>query len=198
MTLDTFLALVGFAFAASITPGPNNMMVFASAVNFGLRRSLAHITGVVAGFFLLQLSVGAGLGAVILTFPVTLIVAKVFGALYLIWIAFKIGSSRQIGSTGKSTGAPLSFTQAVAFQWVNPKGWIMGLTAMSVYTGRENYAVSVVLVALVFGVITIPSISVWAIFGARLRGWLSRGQRLKWFNLSMATLLILSLWPMLR
>lgn len=198
MTHETLLALIGFAVAASITPGPNNMMVFASAVNFGLRRSLRHMSGVVAGFSVLLAAVGAGLGALITAFPVFLSVAKVAGALYLIWIACKIARSRKIDASGESTGKPLTFWQAVAFQWVNPKAWIMGLTAMSLYTDNAHYAASVILVALIFGVVTVPSISVWAIFGARLRAWLSEGNRLKWFNTTMAALLILSLWPMLR
>ncbi|AJY46705.1 LysE family translocator [Martelella endophytica] len=198
MTHETLLALIGFAVAASITPGPNNMMVFASTVNFGFLRTLPHMAGVVAGFVLLMAAVGGGLGAVITAFPALLLVAKVAGALYLLWIAWKIGTTRKFASTGEASGRPLSFLQAVAFQWVNPKAWIMSLTAMSVYTDPGNYVFSVALVAGIFGLVTIPSISVWGGFGSGLRDWLSHGNRLKWFNIAMAVVLVASLWPMLR
>ncbi|PRX05495.1 UNVERIFIED_ORG: threonine/homoserine/homoserine lactone efflux protein [Martelella mediterranea] len=198
MTNETLLALIGFALAASITPGPNNMMVFASTVNFGFSRTLPHISGVVAGFALLMAGVGAGLGAVITAFPSLLVVAKIAGALYLLWIAWKIGTTRKMASGEATTGRPLTFFQAVGFQWVNPKGWIMGLTAMSVFTDPADYARSVAIVAVVFGLITIPSISLWAGFGSGLRHWLSYGNRLKWFNIVMALVLVASLWPMLR
>nr|WP_272211466.1 LysE family translocator [Marinicella sp. W31]MDC2877354.1 LysE family translocator [Marinicella sp. W31] len=159
---------------------------------------MPHISGVVAGFALLMAGVGAGLGAVITAFPPILIVAKIAGSAYLLWIAWKIGSTRKLSSGETTSGKPLTFFQAVAFQWVNPKAWIMALTAMSVYTDPEHYPLSVALVACIFGLITIPSISLWAGFGSGLRHWLSRGNRLKWFNIGMALVLVASLWPMLR
>ena len=126
MTFDTFSGIGWVCLCGIDHPRSEQYDGVCLCREFRLAAITRAYHGCCCRFFLLQLSVGAGLGAVILAFPVTLTVAKVFGALYLIWIAFKIGSSRQIGSTGKSTGAPLSFTQAVAFQWVNPKGWIMG------------------------------------------------------------------------
>lgn len=92
----------------------------------------------------------------------------------------------------------MSFFAAAAFQWVNPKAWVMAVTAMATYTNPELYLVSVLIVGLAFAVVNVPSVSTWAGFGSALREWLSAPVRLKWFNISMAVLLVASLWPMLK
>ena len=92
----------------------------------------------------------------------------------------------------------MTLMQAAAFQWVNPKAWVMAVTAMAVYTNPANHTFTVLLVGLAFTLTNFPSVSVWAGFGSALRQWLSDPVRLKWFNISMAVLLVLSLWPMLR
>ncbi|MBB5667063.1 threonine/homoserine/homoserine lactone efflux protein [Rhizobium leguminosarum] len=197
MPLDTFLALVLFAFTTSITPGPNNMMLFASGVNFGFRRTIPHMFGIGVGFFSLLIGVGLGLGAVLHTMPAVYTALKFAGGAYLVWIAWKIASSRSL-SEGKSAVEPMSFFSAAAFQWVNPKAWVMAVTAMATYTNPELYFVSVLLVGLAFAAVNVPSVSTWAGFGSALREWLSDPVRLKWFNISMAVLLVASLWPMLK
>lgn len=197
MSVDTLLALVLFAFATSITPGPNNMMLFASGVNFGFRRTVPHMLGIGAGFLSLLIGVGMGLGAVLHAYPPAYIALKVAGGLYLLWIAWKIGSSRSMGE-GEAKARPMTFLGAAAFQWVNPKAWVMAVTAMAVYPNPEHYALTVAIVALVFAAVNVPSVSTWAGFGSALREWLSVPVRLKWFNITMAVLLVLSLWPMLK
>ncbi|KPF51750.1 LysE family translocator [Rhizobium sp. AAP116] len=197
MSADTLLALVVFAFATSITPGPNNMMLFASGVNFGFRRTIPHMLGIGAGFFSLLIGVGLGLGAILSAYPPAFIALKVAGGLYLLWIAWKIGSSRTMGE-GEAKARPMSFLGAAAFQWVNPKAWVMAVTAMAVYPHPEHYALTVGIVALVFAAVNVPSVSTWAGFGSALREWLSVPVRLKWFNITMALLLVMSLWPMLK
>jgi threonine/homoserine/homoserine lactone efflux protein len=197
MPLDTFAALVLFAFTTSITPGPNNMMLFTSAVNFGFRRTIPHMLGIGAGFLSLLLAVGLGLGAVLHTVPALYTGLKFAGGAYLLWIAWKIGSSRSL-SEGKSSAAPMSFLSAAAFQWINPKAWVMAVTAMATYTNPNLYVVSVLIVGLAFALVNVPSVSTWAGFGSALRDWLSDPARLKWFNITMALLLVLSLWPMLK
>ncbi|QEE44190.1 LysE family translocator [Rhizobium sp. WL3] len=197
MSADTLLALVLFAFATSITPGPNNMMLFASGVNFGFRRTIPHMFGIGAGFLSLLLGVGLGLGALLSAYPPAFIALKVAGGLYLLWIAWKIGSSRSMGE-GEAKSRPMTFLGAAAFQWVNPKAWVMAITAMAVYPNPEQYALTVAIVALVFAAVNVPSVSTWAGFGSALREWLSVPVRLKWFNITMALLLVLSLWPMLK
>ncbi|MDH4412234.1 MAG: LysE family translocator [Rhizobium sp.] len=197
MSADTLIALVLFAFATSITPGPNNMMLFASGVNFGFRRTIPHMLGIGAGFLSLLIGVGMGLGAVLHAYPPAFIALKVAGGLYLLWIAWKIGSSRSMGE-GEAKARPMTFLGAAAFQWVNPKAWVMAVTAMAVYPNPEHYALTVAIVALVFAAVNVPSVSTWAGFGSALREWLSVPVRLKWFNITMAMLLVLSLWPMLK
>jgi threonine/homoserine/homoserine lactone efflux protein len=197
MPLDTFAALVLFAFTTSITPGPNNMMLFTSGVNFGFRRTIPHMLGIGAGFLSLLLAVGLGLGAVLHTIPALYTVLKFAGGAYLLWIAWKIGSSRSL-SEGKTSAAPMSFLSAAAFQWINPKAWVMAVTAMATYTNPDLYVVSVLIVGLAFALVNVPSVSTWAGFGSALRDWLSDPARLKWFNITMAVLLVLSLWPMLK
>ncbi|ACE91877.1 LysE family amino acid efflux protein [Rhizobium phaseoli] len=197
MPLDTFFALVLFAFATSITPGPNNMMLFASGVNFGFRRTIPHMFGIGAGFFSLLIGVGLGLGALLHTLPLVYTVLKFAGGAYLVWIAWKIASSRSL-SEGSNSAAPMSFVSAAAFQWVNPKAWVMAVTAMATYTNPELYLASVLIVGLAFAVVNVPSVSTWAGFGSALRDWLSDPVRLKWFNITMAVLLVASLWPMLK
>ncbi|MDE1991491.1 MAG: LysE family translocator [Rhizobiaceae bacterium] len=197
MELNTFLALLLFAFTTSITPGPNNMMLFASGVNFGFRRTIPHMLGIGVGFLSLLLAVGLGLGALLHTVPIVYTVLKFAGGAYLVWIAWKIGTSRSIAE--KESGArPMSSLNAAAFQWVNPKAWVMAVTAMATYTNEQLYLLSVLLVGFAFAAVNVPSVSTWAGFGSALRDWLSDPVRLKWFNITMAVLLVLSLWPMLK
>lgn len=197
MQADTLLALFLFAFTTSITPGPNNMMLFASGVNFGFVRTIPHMLGIGAGFFLLLIAVGFGLGALLHSVPVVYTALKFAGGAYLIWIAWKIGTSRSL-SEGKASAHPMTFIGAAAFQWVNPKAWVMAVSAMATYTSSESYLFSVLVVGVVFALVNVPSVSTWAGFGSALRQWLSEPSRLKWFNITMAVLLVVSLWPMLK
>ncbi|MCF3640563.1 LysE family translocator [Rhizobium sp. TRM95111] len=197
MQIEIFLALVVFAFTTSITPGPNNMMLFASGVNFGFVRTIPHMCGIGVGFLTLLLGVGFGLGALLETVPALYTTLKIAGGLYLLWIAFKIATSRSLDE-GKAGARPMTFLEAAAFQWVNPKAWIMAVSAMATYTDAANYAVSVLIVGTAFALVNFPSVSTWAGFGSALRQWLSDPVRLRWFNVTMALLLVASLWPMLK
>ncbi|CAD7023511.1 LysE family translocator [Pseudorhizobium endolithicum] len=197
MPLETFLALVLFAFTTSITPGPNNMMLFASGVNFGFRRTIPHMLGIGAGFLSLLIGVGLGLGALMQSVPLVYTILKFAGGAYLLWIAWKIGTSRSL-SEGEAGARPMTFFGAAAFQWVNPKAWVMAVTAMATYTNPTYYVPTVLLVGVAFALVNLPSVSTWAGFGSALREWLSVPLRLKWFNITMAVLLVISLWPMLK
>jgi threonine/homoserine/homoserine lactone efflux protein len=197
MTPATLFALFTFAFATSITPGPNNMMLFASGVNFGFRRTIPHMLGIGSGFFTLLLGVGFGLGAILEALPLIHTVLKTVGGAYLLYIAWHIAVSRSIGE-GKAGARPMTFLEAAAFQWVNPKAWVMALGAMAAYPAPQSYTSSVLVIAAVFAVVNVPSVSCWAGFGSALREWLSVPVRLKWFNISMGALLAVSLWPMLQ
>jgi threonine/homoserine/homoserine lactone efflux protein len=198
MNSEVLFALAAYAFVTSITPGPNNFMLLSSGVNFGFVRSIPHMLGIGIGFVVLLLAVGFGLGAVLTTFPALHTGLKIVGGAYLLYLAWRIAMSRSVESGGDGSAQPMTFLQAAAFQWVNPKAWVMAVTAMAVFSNPENPFLSVILIAVVFGIINLPCVSSWAGFGMALRGFLSDPVRLKWFNISMGVLLAATLWPMLR
>lgn len=199
MSLDQYLvALPIFCFVSSITPGPNNFMLLASGVNFGFRRSLPHIAGVAIGFLWLILAVGFGLGALLTLYPPLHIGLKIAGGAYLLWLAWKIANARTLSDGKDSAARPLTFLQAAAFQWVNPKAWVMAVTAMAVYADPARPFLSVLLVGVIFALVNAPCISSWTLFGVAMRQFLSDPVRLKWFNIAMGVALAATLWPLLR
>ena len=198
MSPDVFLALLVFSFVSSVTPGPNNFMLLASGANFGFRRTIPHMLGIAGGFASLLLAVGFGLGAVLTAVPGLHTVLKVAGGAYLLYLAWRIAMSRALGEAGNGKAEPMTFLEAAAFQWVNPKAWVMALTAMAVYTDPAAPFLTVFLVAFAFVIVNFPSVSVWAGFGVALRGFLADPVRLKWFNIAMGIALAATLWPMLR
>jgi threonine/homoserine/homoserine lactone efflux protein len=197
MSLEIFLSLLLFAFTTSVTPGPNNMMLLASGVNFGFRRTIPHMFGIELGFASVLLAVGFGMGAIFQALPVLYLVLKVAGGLYLLWIAYSIARSRALGD-GRSNSTPMGIWAAAAFQWVNPKAWVMAVSSMAAFADPDHLVLTVSIVTFAFAVLAFPCQGIWAGFGSVLRDWLSHPVRLKWFNISMAVLLVLSLWPMLK
>ena len=194
MSYDLLLALTLFAFVSSITPGPNNLMLMASGANFGFRRTLPHLLGVGIGFTLMIVLVGVGLVQVFDLYPISHQILKVVSVIYLLWLAWKIANAAPPEGDVQSEGTPITFIQAALFQWVNPKAWTMALTAISAYTPDQTlYYVS--LVALVFGIVNLPSVSVWTVLGEQMARFLTSAARLRAFNWAMAGLLILSLYP---
>lgn len=157
MSLDAFLALLVYALVTSITPGPNNLMLLASGVNFGIARTVPHMLGISIGFLVLLLAVGFGLGAVLTAFPALHTGLKIAGAVYLLYLAWKIAMSRSLSGKGETNARPMRFVDAAAFQWVNPKAWVMAITAMAVYTNPERPFLSVILIGVL-----LP----WSIFPA--------------------------------
>ncbi len=157
-TLDLLPALVGFAFVSSITPGPNNLMLMASGANVGLRRSLPHMLGVGIGFTAMIVAVGLGLNGIFEAFPWTHTLLEVFAVAYLLWLAWKIATAAPRTPEAPGAARPITFLQAAAFQWVNPKAWMMVVTALTFYAADESLA-AVLLVAAVFGAINLPCIS---------------------------------------
>ncbi|MBT1156179.1 LysE family translocator [Aminobacter anthyllidis] len=198
MSYDAFLALLVYAFVTSITPGPNNFMLLASGVNFGFVKTIPHMLGIGFGFLSLLLGVGFGLGAVLTAFPALHLVLKIAGGAYLLYLAWRIAMSRSLGKDGESKGQPMTFLEASAFQWINPKAWVMAVTAMALYTSTEAPFLSVLIISGAFAVVNVPSVSCWAGFGMALRGFLADPVRLKWFNIAMGVLLAATLWPMLK
>ncbi len=185
-----------FCFAGSLTPGPNNIMLLASGVNFGFARTIPHMAGVVAGFALLLLMVGLGIGQSVMAFPAALLGLKIAGAVYLVWLAFKVATSSG-GAKGEGRGTPMTFLQAVAFQWVNVKGVLMGISAVAAFTRPAAFGATLTMLISVSFVANVTSVLVWTLFGTSLRGFLSDPRRARVFNVGMAILLLASLYPML-
>ncbi|NKB51409.1 MAG: LysE family translocator [Rhizobiaceae bacterium] len=196
MLTTTFLALLVFSFVSSITPGPNNIMLFASGVNFGWWRTFPHAIGISLGFGVLLAAVGLGLGVLLNSTPMLFMGVKLAGGAYMLYLAWKIAHSGPVEAQS-GTARPMTLFEAALFQWVNPKAWVMAMVAMSTYTLDGNYLLNVAIVVFVFCVINFPSVTVWAGFGTIMRNFLKDPLKLKIFNYTMAIALVLSLWPML-
>lgn len=195
MTPDLFLALLAYAFVTSVTPGPNNIMLLASGVNFGFRRTLPHMAGIALGHALMVFLVGLGLVGLFISYPPARLALTVISVAYMLWLARKIAQASAPGE-GRAAGRPLTFLQAAAFQWVNPKAWIMALGAVTLYAPGQDVT-ALLWVAAGFCMVNFPSVSLWAAMGVGLRRWLNDPVRLRAFNWTMASLLVLSLYPVL-
>jgi len=192
MRTDVLAAMTAFCFVAAVTPGPNNLMLMTSGVNFGFRRTLPHLTGVVFGFALMVALVGFGLDAIFSRFPALLPAMRYLGAAYMLWLAYKIATAGPVRE-GESGGAPLGFFAAMAFQWVNPKGWVIAVSALTAYSVVDDYARNVAIVALTYLAIGFPSSGAWAALGASMRRALADPRIARPFNLTMAALLVASI-----
>ncbi len=192
-----FLALTLFAVVSSITPGPNNTMILASGVRFGLRRSLPHLAGISLGFGFMLIVVGLGLHAVLHDYPVILDTLRYVGSAYLLWLAYQLATSSSPTAEAKGSAQPMGFVAAAAFQWVNPKAWIMAMTAMTTYLPENAQVWHVLAVAVWFALINAPCVGAWASFGNTMRAYLQDPVHLRAFNIAMALALVASLFPML-
>lgn len=192
---DTIFALTVFALASSITPGPNNLMLMASGTNFGFRRTLPHLMGVSIGFVAMIVLVGLGLAQLFAAYPLAHQVLRVVSIAYLLWLAWRIATAPPPAAREGSGAKPLSFVQAALFQWVNPKAWTMALTALSAYMPPTDPRIGLLIVAGVFGLVNLPSVGLWTLLGVQMRRFLGNAGRLRAFNLTMAGLLVASLYP---
>ena len=195
LTLSALPAGMLFALVTSITPGPNNTMLLASGVNFGFRRTMPHLFGISIGVAILMLCVGFGLGEAFRRVPVLYTVLEAASVAYLLYLAWRIGTSGEVKAHGAKP-RPMTFIEAAAFQWVNPKAWMMVLTAATTVQLSADYGMNAAWMSVVFILIGFPCICLWAAFGLGLRRFLSNPRALRLFNVTMAVLLILSLYPL--
>lgn len=195
--MELWLPLALFAFVSSITPGPNNVMLSASGIAFGFRRTVPHVFGVWAGFALLLAVCGAGVGVLLDQFPVFAILLRIVGSAYLLCLAWKLRGAFSVREDG-GTGRPLKFHEAVAFQFVNPKAWLMAVTAMAVFGGmREPRWLAIASICLVFSLVNLPCIASWAALGATLRPWLANERRRRLLGMAVAVLMaysVITIW----
>jgi threonine/homoserine/homoserine lactone efflux protein len=195
MTLSLLLSATIFSFVTSVTPGPNNTFLLSSGVNFGLRKSMPYLMGIMAGLFGMMMAIGLGLGAIFATFPFVYQVLKYIGFAYIVYLALLI-----VRSTAKSEAAEakyIGFWSSTAFQFVNPKAWIVLASYMATFVPVEAGLAEAVAICAVFLIATFPGALVWAVSGQLLRNWLQQPSRRKIFNLIAAVLLVASMIPVL-
>lgn len=187
-------ALALFAFVSTFTPGPNNIMLMTSGANVGFKRTIPHMLGITLGFGLMLILVGIGLMSLFHAYPFTHAILKVLSVSYLLYLTYKVATSDK--SDVKHDFRPMSFIGAMAFQWVNPKGWSMALTAITVYSTDAAW-LELTFIAGIFCLANLPSVTFWTAAGIQLQRWLTTPKRLKGFNYGMAALLLLSTIPMI-
>ncbi len=193
MDVSVFGPLLVFVIASTITPGPNSIMIMTSGVNFGFRKTVPHVLGVAVGITIVITLAGIGLGAVLDLLPWLRVAMLFTSASYLLYLAWKIANAAPTSETD-SAGTPLTFLQALGFQWVNPKVWALGMAAVAIFA--PQYIVSnIVIVALAFAAVGLVSNTSWAWFGTVIRRFLSNEKRLRIFNMCAALTLVASLIP---
>ena len=197
MTPDYLLALTTFCLVTSLTPGPNNIMLMASGINYGVRRTLPHAAGILVGWPLMVLLVALGLGRVFEIVPAAYTVLKILSSVYILWLAWRIATAVPAEEGAVKAGAPMTFLGAAAFQWVNGKAWFMAVSSIAAFTLAGNYAASVAAIVICFATTGIVSSTSWTLFGAGLRRVLTDPRYFRWINIFLALTLVASLWPML-
>ena len=194
---DLILPVALFAFSMSITPGPNNVMVTASGANFGYRRTIPHLLGIGLGYPAMVAGVGFGLGGVFEAVPAVHVVLKYAGSGAILWMAWRIATASGTGPASERPGRPFTFLQAAAFQWVNPKGWVVAIGAISAFTTVEGdlfYEVGAI--TLSFVSVNYACASGWTLFGVGIGRLLKHGSRLRIFNVATSLLLVAAIVPL--
>ena len=179
-----------------MTPGPNNLLLLASGVNYGFLRTLPHMAGVIFGYSFLLAVMGLGLGSVFAASPGLYGALKIGGALYLVWLAWRVANAGPV-SDARGVGQPMTFLQAAAFQWINAKGVLLAISAVAAFTRADSFAATLAGLVAIATLASVASTATWTLFGSGLRKALSDPRAVRPFNLVMALLLVASLWPML-
>lgn len=195
--METLLPLLGFVVVATVTPGPNNLMVLISGANWGLAPTLPHIAGIAFGFPVMIVATGFGLGAMFDLYPDLHAVLKVVSFLYLLYLAWRIALAGSPETEG-GHARPMTFFEAAAFQWVNPKAWAIVIGGMALFTtDGADRPFEIALIAALFGLVCAPNGVVWCLFGKAIAGFLSDDVWRRRFNIAMALLLVISVVPTL-
>jgi threonine/homoserine/homoserine lactone efflux protein len=198
-TFPLALIITSFPFLISMgfTPGPNNILVASSGVNFGFRATIPHIIGITVGFPLMLLIVGLGLARIFIAFPLLHAALKYVCIAYMLYLAWRIAAASAMDEA-RRTAKPLTFLQGAAVQWVNGKGWVVALSVVTTYTVVDHtLPLQIAVLAAICLVITMASVCCWTLFGAMLRNFLQTDSRRRWFNYSMAALLVASVVPVM-
>lgn len=192
------IAFIVFAAAALFTPGPNNIMLMASGLNYGLRRTLPHVAGVTIGFSFLVAVIGLGLGAVFAAYPVLHTILKYAGAAYLTYLAIMIAMSGPADTGDGGEGRPMTFLGAALFQWVNVKGWVIAVGAITTYATIAAYPLNIATLSVLLFMVGLSSSLTWVLLGTSLQPLVKSPRAVRIFNIVMAGLLLVSLYPVLK
>lgn len=185
-------ALVLFAFVSSVTPGPNNALLWASGLQFGFRATLPQIIGTSAGIGVLAVAVAAGLGAVVTGLPEVELALKLVGSLYLLFLAFRLAGGAALQRA--QIARPLRVHEAAAFQFLNPKAWLFALAAVSTFRPTDlPVAIGSAIVILTMVVIVLPTASIWAAGGTALHRITASRRAHRALNGGLALLLAVSI-----
>lgn len=194
--LEMILPLILFGLASAVTPGPNNVMLTASGSAFGFRRSVPHMLGITIGFPVMIFSVGLGLGEIFTQYRHVHLALKYVGAAYLLYLAWRIAQSGRPDSSN-AEGRPLTFLEAAAFQWVNPKAWMMAVSSIPAFTTvGGNYYAELGVITLIWGIVCIPACLIWCLFGMGIRRLIHRPETARIVNFVLAALVALSIVPL--
>jgi threonine/homoserine/homoserine lactone efflux protein len=188
---NELVGLVGFAFVGSVSPGPNNAILWASGMDFGFRRTLPHVVGTAVGIGALAVGAAAGIGALLEAAPVAETALKVVGSAYLLYLALLVLRGGGVGRADVSH--PLSMWQAIAFQCVNPKAWIFALAAVGTFLpGDRPWLAGVVVLTSTLMVVVVGSSSIWAAGGAALGRFVEDDRARRAVSIALAALLLAS------
>ncbi len=189
MEWSFFVSVAIFALVMTGTPGPNNVMLTTSGANFGYRRSVPHFLGIGLGLISLIVLNGVGLGVVFHTYPLMQEILKWAGSAYLLYLAWRIVRAGLSVNLEEEVAKPMTCLEAMMFQFLNPKAWMMSVTAVSSFAAQgSDYGWSIVAICVVFLIVQIQTSSVWVGFGTFIRRWLSTPRSWKVFNSSMGAL----------
>ena len=197
MAYSLFYAFLAFMVVMYFTPGPNNIMLLASGLTYGFRRTIPHIAGIVIGFAFMVAAVGLGLGTVFLAYPILQTILKYAGAAYLIYLAAVIAMSGPAEPGGEDGRGPMTFWGAAMFQWINAKGWVIVIGTITAYAAIAQFPVNIAIQTVISLLVGTVSTVVWALFGTALRPVLTSARLVRAFNILMAILLLASLYPVL-
>ncbi|GLR86249.1 LysE family translocator [Bradyrhizobium iriomotense] len=195
MANSLFYAFLAFMVVMYFTPGPNNIMLLASGLTYGFRRTIPHIAGIVIGFAFMVAAVGLGLGTVFLAYPILQTILKYAGAAYLIYLAAVIAMSGPTTPGGDSGRGPMTFWGAAMFQWINAKGWVIVIGTITAYAAIAQFPINIAIQTVISLIVGTVSTVVWAVFGSALRPVLTSERLVRAFNILMAVLLLASLYP---
>jgi threonine/homoserine/homoserine lactone efflux protein len=189
--VSELVALVAFAFVGSVSPGPNNTVLWASGLRFGFRRTVPHVLGTALGIGLLVVGVAAGIGALLEAVPAAEFVLKVAGSLYLLYVAYLVLGNGGVGCTEVSN--PLTLRQAIVFQCVNPKAWIFAIAAVGTFLSTNlPWAVGVGFLTGILMAVVVGSSSIWAVGGAALGRVVDEERTRRVISIGLAALLVAS------